>query len=263
MKDHLGNVRVSFEPAANNNITLTQEDYYYPFGLRVPIVDQAASKNRYLYNGKEYVDFENLNWYDYGLPPEQGGARWYDPQLGRWHVVDPEDEFHSPYVYVGDDPVNFVDPDGASSSWFIDENGHETWVDDGSAAIYKIVGSWVYKHYEFVGYDYTLLDKYGPNINELALVKQQQIYNLNNMDLQPHNNKTFCNIGVINQLAALESVGYTNATMGVGPKNEKNANTIITKFVPQNPYLVDATYEEANSVTNGVGFYLWYNPKKG
>ncbi|MBI2418681.1 MAG: RHS repeat-associated core domain-containing protein [Ignavibacteriales bacterium] len=108
MKDHLGNVRVSFEPAANNTITLTQEDYYYPFGLRVPIVDQAASKNRYLYNGKELVDFEHLNWYDYG-------ARWYDPQLGRWHVVDPADEFHSPYVYVGNDPVNYVDPDGMES----------------------------------------------------------------------------------------------------------------------------------------------------
>jgi hypothetical protein len=27
-------------------------------------------------------------------------------------LVDPADEFHSPYVYVGGDPVNLVDPDG-------------------------------------------------------------------------------------------------------------------------------------------------------
>jgi len=37
-----------------------------------------------------------------------------DPQLGRWLQVDPADEFHSPYVYCHNDPVNFFDPDGAS-----------------------------------------------------------------------------------------------------------------------------------------------------
>jgi hypothetical protein len=29
--------------------------------------------------------------------------------------MDPADEFHSPYVYVGGDPVNLVDPDGRQS----------------------------------------------------------------------------------------------------------------------------------------------------
>lgn len=48
IKDHLGNVRVSFEPTANNTITLTQKDYYYPFGLRVTKVHPAAKANRYL-----------------------------------------------------------------------------------------------------------------------------------------------------------------------------------------------------------------------
>jgi len=71
--------------------------------------------NKKLYNGKDLVDDFGLNWYHYG-------ARWYDPQLGRWTTMDPADEFHSPYSYVGNDPVNLVDPDGrqvgvAISEW--------------------------------------------------------------------------------------------------------------------------------------------------
>jgi len=29
--------------------------------------------------------------------------------------MDPADEFHTPYTYVGGDPVNLVDPDGMAS----------------------------------------------------------------------------------------------------------------------------------------------------
>ncbi len=65
----------------------------------------GAPETKFTYNGKELEDDFNLNWYHYG-------ARYYDPQLGRWLQVDPADEFHSPYVYVGNNPVNNVDPDG-------------------------------------------------------------------------------------------------------------------------------------------------------
>lgn len=46
-----------------------------------------------------------LCWYHYG-------ARYYDPQLGRWLQTDPVEEFHSPYVYCINNPVICVDPDG-------------------------------------------------------------------------------------------------------------------------------------------------------
>ncbi len=66
------------------------------------------------------TDDFGLNWYEYGW-------RSYDAQLGRWMKIDPLDEFHSPYCYVGNDPVNWIDPDGADGDpWQVDNNNTVT-----------------------------------------------------------------------------------------------------------------------------------------
>jgi RHS repeat-associated protein len=104
MKDHLGNVRKTFRLIGGMPETW-QEDFYYPFGLRERR-SVNGDENKELYNGKELTDAHNLFWYHYGV-------RYYDPQLGRWHAMDPADEFNSPYVYVGNNPINLIDPDGA------------------------------------------------------------------------------------------------------------------------------------------------------
>jgi RHS repeat-associated protein len=90
---------------------IVQEDSYDPFGMPLAGLHEARFgevENRRLYNGKELQNDHDLNWYDYG-------ARLYDAALGRWHAVDPMSDKYaswSPYQYVLNNPVKFIDPDG-------------------------------------------------------------------------------------------------------------------------------------------------------
>jgi RHS repeat-associated protein len=107
LKDHLGNTRVTF----NQNGQIIQEDAYYPFVMKMNGLCYQSGvdyENKYLYNGKELQDDFGLDWYDYG-------ARFYDPQLGRWHSVDPLAEafnFRTPYSYAANNPIIFIDQEG-------------------------------------------------------------------------------------------------------------------------------------------------------
>jgi RHS repeat-associated protein len=57
------------------------------------------------------------------------GARWYDPEIGRFISVDPAEDGENWYGYCGGDPVNWVDPDGLRI-WFIHgtASNSRTWV---------------------------------------------------------------------------------------------------------------------------------------
>lgn len=90
--------------------SLREVDHYYPFGL---INEFLSSKfidpvNKYKYNGKEWENEMGLNFYDYG-------ARMQDPELARWHNVDPQADLYelcSSYAYGLNRPNSLRDPDG-------------------------------------------------------------------------------------------------------------------------------------------------------
>jgi RHS repeat-associated protein len=121
----LGNVRVVFAAHSHGQPELLQQTSYYPFGMTMQqqnFYSQNATENRYLYNSKELQDDQlagnTLDWYDYG-------ARFYDATLGRWHVVDPLAEKYypiSPYAYVANNPLRYIDPDGNE---IVDANGEK------------------------------------------------------------------------------------------------------------------------------------------
>jgi RHS repeat-associated protein len=112
LKDHLGSIRATVLDSAGAPV-IGYDDYDpwgYPLALRTkPIPNaylQGASKNKF--TGKERDEEFGLNW-------DHFGGRDYDWLIGRWPTVDPLWMKHpnvSPYVYVLNNPMILVDPDG-------------------------------------------------------------------------------------------------------------------------------------------------------
>jgi|GEM_PF-1171043 len=110
---------------------LLETNSYYPFGLTMAGISDKAlkpqySENKFRYNGKElqnqeFSDGSGLEEYDYG-------ARFFDPQLGRFFTIDNFAEKYyglSPYHYAANNPANTIDI-----------NGDSIWVTSGGQSYY-------------------------------------------------------------------------------------------------------------------------------
>ena len=105
LKDHLGSTRAVIDAAGN----VTESSDFYPFGLQMPgrgfLSGSIATKEGF--TGKEQDGETDWQYF---------GARYYHPALGKWLAVDPLEEYHSGYTYVGNNPIRFYDIMGLSSS---------------------------------------------------------------------------------------------------------------------------------------------------
>ena len=97
-KDHLGSTRL----VTNSSKDIIATSTYHPFGETE--VEEGSEK--YLYNGKE-KDSTGLYYY---------GARYYDPQIGRFTSRDPlsngSTSGSNRYAYCQNNPLRFIDPTG-------------------------------------------------------------------------------------------------------------------------------------------------------
>ncbi|UKB85368.1 hypothetical protein LF887_07010 [Chryseobacterium sp. MEBOG06] len=102
--------RVTFAKNSAGAPEITDTYNYYPFGLNHTGGNGLNSSNfgsfySYKYNGKE---LQETGMFDYGW-------RQYMPDLGRWNGIDQlAESYHmaSPYAYVMNNPISFLDPDG-------------------------------------------------------------------------------------------------------------------------------------------------------
>ena len=86
--------------------SVVQKDDYSPFGLTFNHYESTPPANQYTYNGKE----EQKEW---GVIDYE--ARMYQADLGRWFNIDPlaeKNHLESPFVYVHNNPLKYIDPDG-------------------------------------------------------------------------------------------------------------------------------------------------------
>nr|WP_299178604.1 RHS repeat-associated core domain-containing protein [uncultured Chryseobacterium sp.] len=117
---------------------------YYPFGLNHIGGSNASSFgsfHSYKYNGKE---LQETGFYDYGW-------RQYMPDIARWNGMDVLSEKFistSPYAYVANNPISFIDPDGmdikpTSGGWEFTGNDINTIVDylSGGGSVKKMTNA--------------------------------------------------------------------------------------------------------------------------
>lgn len=107
LEDHLGSNLMELDQQAR----LISHEGFYPFGATAWMAARSVIEAGYKtvrYSGKE-MDISGLYYY---------GTRYYAPWLQRWISADPAGDVDglNLYGFVGNNPVRYVDPSGASKA---------------------------------------------------------------------------------------------------------------------------------------------------
>ena len=220
LKDHLGNTRVVF----NGNGAVLQATDYYAFGLE-HTPKAKENENRYLYNGKELQDETfaggvRLGWYDYG-------ARFYDPALGRFHVIDPladSRSWVSSYSYCQNNPIIRTDPTGALDDWYMNEKTGELYYNENLSSQKTTHNNETYTRIgdnDMMGDMGTTTEK-SYNYDQSQTMAQKNGYSINpTQQLEQHETKTYSDA---NSPAKSSSESFTiiNEKYGIFSSNAKH-----------------------------------------
>jgi RHS repeat-associated protein len=111
----------------------TQLADYYPFGLKMEARSYAREHYRFGYQGQFAEMDEETGWNSFEL-------RMYDPIIGRFITKDPANQYYSPYLGMGNNPISNVDPTGGVVNPIYGSDGTFRGVDEfglqGEAIIY-------------------------------------------------------------------------------------------------------------------------------
>jgi len=89
-----------------------------PCGARRKFV--SGDHYKHGYQGQFTEKDEEVNWDAFEL-------RNWDGRLARWTTTDPYGQYWSPYLGMGNNPINAVDPDGGFDGWVTDADGNTFW----------------------------------------------------------------------------------------------------------------------------------------
>jgi RHS repeat-associated protein len=223
-------------------------------------VAAGPDTNHYaLYTGKELVLRNHLEYLDYG-------ARYYDPQIGRWHAVDPLAEKRvewTNYNSMRCNPIINIDLDGALDTDFKDKNGDLIQhIEDGSNAVFQLTGKKrSEEYYEFTGYD----EKQGGEneVNVESAIKGAQDYTRENYtsDINAKGNctQTYCNYGTMNiaktYKSAMEAAGQKVDISDIqGTSREIGGKLAVSKVVTPAKNLEEAQ-KEAKAGSLVIGYW--------
>ena len=104
----MGNVRVMIsDKKVNNSSTIISATDYFPFGMETRSYSNGVEV-KYGFNGMEKDNNLGNDYYDFG-------SRILNAKIAKWLSIDMrfrETPFLTPYSYVNNDPVRFIDPSG-------------------------------------------------------------------------------------------------------------------------------------------------------